>query len=133
MSASVAARIAEQVVDKSRRLFAVIAFNGRQFKVNEGDIIHIEHNVPLQVSDRIKLEKVLAVGGADFTLLGRPLLNPEMVSVKATVIEKTTTSPEPAYTKVAGKKIEKLDWLSRELTVLRINQIHVDESQVKSG
>ena len=52
------AKIAERALDKTRRLFAVIYLNGKQYKVSEGDIINVEHNVPLQLSDRIKLEKV---------------------------------------------------------------------------
>jgi hypothetical protein len=37
--------------------------------------------------------------------LGRPLLSKDLVSVKAVVIEKTTTAAEIDYDKVSGKKI----------------------------
>ncbi|KAI6189625.1 hypothetical protein M3Y97_00028900 [Aphelenchoides bicaudatus] len=125
-------KIAEQVDSKRMsRLFAVIHLQARQFRVVEGDIIHIEHNVELKFGDRIKLEKVLAVGNANFTLLGRPTLSKDLVSVNATVIEKTTTSPDVQYLKVSGKQIENLKWLSRELTVLRINQIQVDSKHLQ--
>lgn len=55
--ASLRDKIAEQVNDKSGRLFAIIHLQARQFRVIEGDIIHIEHNTPLKFGDRIKLEK----------------------------------------------------------------------------
>ena len=36
------------------------------------------------------------------------MLDQQLVSVQATVIEKSTTYPEPAYTHVDGKQIERL-------------------------
>jgi hypothetical protein len=51
-------KITEQVDDKSRRLFAIVHFHMKQFRVIEGDIIHVEHSIPLQFGDKIKLEKV---------------------------------------------------------------------------
>jgi hypothetical protein len=53
-------KIAEQVDEKHLgRLFAVIHLQARQFRVVEGDIIHIEHNSPLKFGDHIKMEKVV--------------------------------------------------------------------------
>lgn len=49
------------------------------------------------------------VGGKDFSLFGRPLLNSEHVMVNATVIEKTLTSPDVDYVHVGGKQINRLD------------------------
>lgn len=45
------------------------------------------------------------VGAENFTLIGRPLLDPRLVNVHATVIEKSTTSPEVIY----NPKIQKPD------------------------
>lgn len=82
--------INKQIATKSTgRLFAVIHLLGKQFKVTESDIIAIEGNWPPQPGDEIKLEKVLLVGSKDFTLIGRPILNRELISVDAIVIQKT--------------------------------------------
>ncbi|KAI5756551.1 hypothetical protein M8J77_025869 [Diaphorina citri] len=64
------------------RLFAIIHVLGRQTKVTPNDIIIVDSNsfAPLN-GDKIKFEKVLLVGGADFTLVGRPLLTPGLVNV----------------------------------------------------
>ncbi|XP_043923238.1 39S ribosomal protein L21, mitochondrial-like [Protopterus annectens] len=56
------------------RLFAVVHFAGRQWKVTNEDLIQIENEIDVQCGDRIRLEKVLLVGGDDFTLVGKPLL-----------------------------------------------------------
>ncbi|KAK0421361.1 hypothetical protein QR680_015197 [Steinernema hermaphroditum] len=127
---AVRAKIVERVSDVKNRLFAVVYVNNRQFKVSQDDLIHLHHNIPLDVGDKIKLEKILLVGGAEFTLVGRPLLDSQAVTVNATVIEKTTTSPELDYNMVNHKGIKVMKWLSKELTVLRINEIVVKPQAV---
>uniref|UniRef100_A0AC34F018 Ribosomal protein L21 n=1 Tax=Panagrolaimus sp. ES5 TaxID=591445 RepID=A0AC34F018_9BILA len=124
----VANQISEVVSNPKNRLFAVIFAHNRQFKVSQNDIIHLHYNSIIDIGQKIQLEKVLLVGGRDFTLFGRPLLNPEHVKVFATVIEKTAVQPELNYLKVSGKKITRTNFWSRELNVLRINEIIVDKS-----
>lgn len=48
------------------------------------------------------------VGGENFSLFGRPLLNSSNVRINATVVEKTTTYPELNYVQVDHKNIRKL-------------------------
>ncbi|KHN85727.1 39S ribosomal protein L21, mitochondrial [Toxocara canis] len=120
-------KIEAEMADETKRLFAVVYINGRQFKVGENDLITLQDNLPLDVGDKIKLEKVLLLGGQSFTLIGRPLLQSPSVRVNATVVEKTTQAPELKYTMVNHKSIRKLLWMSRELTVLRINEITIDK------
>lgn len=62
---------------------------GKQFKVTENDLIVVQGYWPPNPGDKLKLEKILLVGGTDFTLVGRPILNRELVGVDATVIDKT--------------------------------------------
>lgn len=50
--------VMELSADSRLRLFAVVYLNQKQFKMSQDDIIHLERNVPLDVGDRIKLEKV---------------------------------------------------------------------------
>lgn len=71
--------------------------NPKIFQVSDGDLINMEGNLPLNVGDEIKLEKVLMVGGTNFSLFGRPLLDASAVTVDAVVVEKKTTNPELHY------------------------------------
>ncbi|KAH7731251.1 50S ribosomal protein L21 [Aphelenchoides avenae] len=124
----VISKVSEEVAEKTNRLFAVVYINRRQYKVSQDDIIHVDHNQLFAVGEKLKLEKVLLVGGENFTLIGRPMLDASAVTVNATVIEKTYTQPEVKYIRAPGKKIHNLLWWSRELNVLRINEITVDQS-----
>ncbi|KAG8522550.1 39S ribosomal protein L21, mitochondrial, partial [Galemys pyrenaicus] len=76
------------------RLFAVVHFASRQWKVTAEDLILVENALDAACGERIRLEKVLLVGAADFTILGRPLLRQDLVRVEATVIEKTESWPK---------------------------------------
>uniref|UniRef100_A0A0R3S0Z5 HIT-type domain-containing protein n=1 Tax=Elaeophora elaphi TaxID=1147741 RepID=A0A0R3S0Z5_9BILA len=94
---------------KDARLFAVVYINKRQFKVSENDLIVLYDNVPLDVGDKIKLEKILAVGGKNFTLFGRPLIRSPIVTVNATVVEKTTSYPQLRYMMINHSKVRTLN------------------------
>ncbi|XP_042311768.1 39S ribosomal protein L21, mitochondrial isoform X2 [Sceloporus undulatus] len=59
------------------RLFAVVHFASRQWKVTSEDLILTENHVQAECGDRIRMEKVLLVGADNFTLLGKPLLGLE--------------------------------------------------------
>lgn len=83
--------------NKTGRLFAIIQVCGKQFKVTENDIIIVEGFWPPNIGERLKLEKVLLMGSTDFTLVGRPILNRELVSVEALVIEKTLSHTKTRF------------------------------------
>ena len=55
-------------------LFAVVEFQGMQYKVTKGDIIMLPR-FPAEIGEYICLKKCLAVGGESFTAIGRPFLD----------------------------------------------------------
>ncbi|PNF17589.1 hypothetical protein B7P43_G14404, partial [Cryptotermes secundus] len=91
------------------RLFAVVHVCGKQFKVTTEDIIIIEGNWAPQIGDKLKLEKVLLVGGSDFSLIGRPILSSELVSVHATVIEKALSHIKTIFRKKKRQQYQRIN------------------------
>lgn len=70
-------KLAAKEIEKFKhggRLFAVIYLGGHQWKITTEDILVVQGHMHFDVGDRIRLEKVLLVGGENFTLVGRPLL-----------------------------------------------------------
>uniref|UniRef100_A0A8C3IWG3 Large ribosomal subunit protein bL21m n=1 Tax=Chrysemys picta bellii TaxID=8478 RepID=A0A8C3IWG3_CHRPI len=63
------------------RLFAVVHFASKQWKVTSEDLVLIENMLTAECGDRIRLEKVLLVGADDFTLIGKPLLGKDLIYV----------------------------------------------------
>ncbi|KAK7930100.1 hypothetical protein WMY93_006495 [Mugilogobius chulae] len=107
------------------RLFAVVHFAGRQWKVTDEDLILVENHIPAECGDRIRLEKVLLVGAQDFTLVGRPLLTKDLVWVEATVVEKTESRPKVHMRFIRRKRYQRKRIIVQPQTVLRINSVRL--------
>lgn len=107
------------------RLFAVVHFASRQWKVTNEDLILIENHIEAECGDRIYLEKVLLVGAEDFTLVGRPLLGKELARVRATVIEKTESWPKVHMVFWKRHRFQRKKIIVQPQTVLRINSIEL--------
>ncbi|XP_004065534.1 39S ribosomal protein L21, mitochondrial [Oryzias latipes] len=105
------------------RLFAVVHFAGRQWKVTNEDLILIENHIDAECGERIRVEKVLLVGAEDFTLVGRPLLGRELARVEATVIEKTESWPKVHMRFWKRHRYQRKRIIVQPQTVLRINSI----------
>ncbi|XP_011697514.1 PREDICTED: 39S ribosomal protein L21, mitochondrial [Wasmannia auropunctata] len=112
--------------DRIGRAFAIVQVCGKQFKVTENDIIIIEGFWPPNIGDQLKLEKVLLVGSKDFTLVGRPILNRELVSVDATVIEKTLSHTKTRFRFKPRKQYRRINFYRIQYTMLRINSININ-------
>ena len=100
-------------------MFAIIETGGKQYKVNEGDIIFVE-KLNVEEGSTYTFEKVLAIGGEN-TVIGTPVV--EGASVEAKVVaqgkakkvivfkykpkkgEKTKQGHRQPYTKVQIEKI----------------------------
>ncbi|XP_061465902.1 large ribosomal subunit protein bL21m [Rhineura floridana] len=107
------------------RLFAVVHFASRQWKVTSEDLILIDNDIPAECGDRIRMEKVLLVAADDFTLLGKPLLGKDLVRVEATVIEKTESWPRIRMIFLRKRRFQRKKILIQPQTVLRINTIEI--------
>lgn len=107
------------------RLFAVVHFAGRQWKVTDQDLILIENHIEAECGDRIRMEKVLLLGAEDFTLVGRPLLGKDLVRVEATVVEKTESWPRVHMVFWKRHRFQRKKIFVQPQTVLRINSIQL--------
>ena len=109
-----------------KRLFAVVYLYAAQHLMTEGDIILVRKYFPAEVGARVKIERVLLVGSENLTLVGRPVLDRDLVHVEATVIEKTLSH---VYSDVRHVPRRSCHWRWRfnryPLTFLRINKIRV--------
>ncbi|MFW6237993.1 MAG: 50S ribosomal protein L21 [Halanaerobiales bacterium] len=65
-------------------MYAVIKTGGKQYKVEEGQIVKVE-KLPVEEDEDIEFDRVLAYSGEDEVEFGRPYL--EDVSVRGRVIE----------------------------------------------
>lgn len=107
------------------RLFAVVQICGKQFKITDNDLIIIEGSFPPTIGDRLKLEKILCVGGKFFSLIGRPLIQNDLVDIHATIIEKTLSHTKIVFKKIRRKQYMRTNFYRIERTMIRINSIRI--------
>ncbi|RNA19561.1 iron-sulfur NUBPL isoform X1 [Brachionus plicatilis] len=105
------------------RLFAVVMIGGSQFKITTEDVILVKNHFFPTIGDRIRLEKVLLVGGKDFTVIGKPLVSKNFVNIEATVIEKTLSNNVIVFRYKPRKDNRRMDFHKGVQTLLRINSI----------
>lgn len=117
-----------EAVSQNNRLFAVVHICGKQFKVTDNDLILIDGYWPPNVGDRIKLQKVLLVGGKDFTLIGRPVLDQDTVNVTATVVDKDLSHTRTNFKRLKRKQYMRINFIRKEITMLRINSVNVTQN-----
>uniref|UniRef100_A0A7M5VAS8 Large ribosomal subunit protein bL21m n=1 Tax=Clytia hemisphaerica TaxID=252671 RepID=A0A7M5VAS8_9CNID len=113
---------------ENKKLFAVVHISGKQFKVAHNDVIMTNNKIEAECGDTIRLEKVLAVGGRNFTLLGQPLLKRDLVNVEAMVMEKTKGEKKIAFKKKRRKGYKRWKGHRQDLSVLKIKSINFDSS-----
>lgn len=101
--------------------FAVVHVGAHQFKVVPGDLIITEKLIGAEVQDKIFLEKVLLVGGVDFTDIGQPLV--EGARVLATVEEQTLAEKVIVFKMKRRKQYRRWNGHRQQITVLRIEDI----------
>lgn len=107
------------------RLFCVVHISARQYKVTKGDII-VTDKLNCDPGSEIYINKVLLVGGSDFTLIGTPVLRPDLVRVRGTVIEHTKTTKVIAFKKKRRNRRKRRVGHRSFLTLIRINDINVE-------
>uniref|UniRef100_A0A915M8K4 HIT-type domain-containing protein n=1 Tax=Meloidogyne javanica TaxID=6303 RepID=A0A915M8K4_MELJA len=84
------------VSDQTRKLFAVIYIQNKQFKVMQDDLIHIESNIPVDVGDEIKFEKTTTSPEIIYNFNTMYIHNPLWLSQELNVIRINNINVEEA-------------------------------------
>ncbi|MGI6404209.1 MAG: 50S ribosomal protein L21 [Oscillospiraceae bacterium] len=62
-------------------MYAVIETGGKQYRVQEGDVLYIE-KLDVEVDSTVTFDKVMAVGKDDGVVVGKPLVDGAKVTAK---------------------------------------------------
>jgi large subunit ribosomal protein L21 len=68
-------------------MYAIIFDGGRQFKVEEGQLLDIDYRETAETGDKVEFDRVLAIGGADGLKLGQPTVSGAKVSASVVGLE----------------------------------------------
>ncbi|CAB3234767.1 unnamed protein product [Arctia plantaginis] len=115
-----------QLIEKNAsRNFAIVHLLGKQWRVTDGDLLVVEGIWPPNIGDQIKLDKVLLAGTKDFSLIGRPLVQPGLVNVTATIISKGLSHTRTHFKKKRRKQYMRINFARAQQTMLRINAVEI--------
>lgn len=104
-----------------KQVFAVVQVGSHQFKVTPGDEIYVEKLLYTDVNDEVALERVLLLGSASRTVIGRPVV--PGASVLALVEEHALDAKIIVFKKKRRKNYRRTQGHRQDLTRLRIMEI----------
>ena len=102
-------------------MFAVIRTGGKQYRVCENDVIHVER-LDAETGATLTLSEVLMVGGDAGTTIGTPLV--DGASVSAEVLEQGRGPKILVFKKKRRKDYQRTRGHLQDLTTLRIKGIN---------
>ncbi len=104
-------------------MFAIIKTGGRQYRVQEGDVLAVE-KVPAGASPRIFFNQVLLIADDKETVIGTPLV--EKAAVRARIIEDFKDAKVIVFKKKRRKQYRRTRGHRQELTRVKIERIIPD-------
>ena len=101
-------------------MYAIIVTGGKQYKVENGDVIYIE-KLDAEDNAEVTFDKVLAVGADDGIKVGAPYV--EGASVTAKVLEHVKGNKVIVFKKIKRKGFDKKNGHRQCLTKIEIESI----------
>lgn len=100
---------------------AVIKTQGRQFTVQEGDVLFVNRFKDTQAGDTVAIDSVLALGEGESMAIGSPTV--EGASVSATILENKRGKKITVLKKKRRKGYRLKQGHRQELSVIKIDSI----------
>lgn len=117
--------VKSSIAENRSRNFAIVHVMGKQRRVTDGDLLIVEGHWPPSLGDRVNFDKVLLAGSDDFTLIGRPVVQPGLVKVTGTVVGKTLSTTRTHFRKKRRKQYMRIAFMRAFQTTVRINRVKI--------
>ncbi|MGQ9672915.1 MAG: 50S ribosomal protein L21 [Candidatus Aminicenantales bacterium] len=104
-------------------MFAIIKTGGKQYRVQEGDVLDVE-KLPAEPSQRFHFSQVLLIAEGKNTLIGTPLI--EKAIVQAEVLENFKHKKIIVFKKKRRKQYRRTRGHRQQLTRVKIERIIAD-------
>ncbi|MFO8111074.1 MAG: 50S ribosomal protein L21 [Desulfosalsimonadaceae bacterium] len=101
-------------------MYAVIATGGKQYKVNEGDILRIE-KIAGDIGDAVSMDRVLMVAEGDNVTIGTPVVDNAVVN--ASIVEQAKAKKVLVFKYKRRKRFRRKQGHRQPFTAIRIENI----------
>ena len=101
-------------------MYAVVESGGKQYKVQEGDILRVE-KIPGEVGSSVTFDKVLLFSEGDTVDIGKPIL--EKATVSGHIVQQGKTKKVIVFKYKRRKRYRKKRGHRQQYTALKIDTI----------
>lgn len=101
-------------------MYAVVATGGKQYRVQEGDVLRMEKIVG-NVGDPVSFDRVLLISDGQNLIVGRPVV--EQASVKARIVEQDRSKKIIVFKYKRRKGYRRKQGHRQDYTAVRIDNI----------
>ncbi len=100
---------------------AIICTQGKQFSVNEGNILLVDRFIGSKAGDVIEIKDILVLGEGGSAVIGNPIVSG--ATVKAKILENKRARKVMIYKKKRRKGYQRKRGHRQELSVIKIEEI----------
>jgi large subunit ribosomal protein L21 len=101
-------------------MFAIVKTGGKQYRVAAGDQITVER-IEGDVGAEVSLAEVLAIGGTESPVIGKPII--ANAAVRAKIVQQPRGTKVIVFKKKRRKNYRRKRGHRQELTVLKIEEV----------
>ena len=101
-------------------MYAVISSGGKQYRVQEGDLLRVE-KISGEVGDKVSFDKVLMYSDGENATVGTPLL--EKASVNGHIVEQGKAKKIIVFKYKRRKRYRRKQGHRQQFTAVKIDQI----------
>jgi large subunit ribosomal protein L21 len=112
-----------RILDKGKKMFAIIKSGGKQYRVQQGDVLDVE-KLPAGAGEKFHFSQVLLIADDKETLIGMPFV--EKALVRAEVIEDFKDGKVIVFKKKRRKQFRRTRGHRQQLTRVRVEKIIPD-------
>ncbi|KAI9472807.1 hypothetical protein LPJ78_004508 [Coemansia sp. RSA 989] len=112
-----------------QKYYATVVIKGRPFTVTQNDVVVMDRIKDLELGDALALNQVTELGSRDYTIKGRPYVDPSLYRIEATVIEHPDGKQFTVVKKKQRTASQKTTYHRNYYTMLRISLIDVNKIQ----
>ncbi|KAJ2160704.1 hypothetical protein GGF46_002062 [Coemansia sp. RSA 552] len=112
-----------------QKYYATVLIKGRPFTVTQNDVVVMDRMKDLELGDILRLNQVTELGSRDYTIKGRPFVNPSLYRIEATVIEHPDGKRFTVVKKKQRTAGQKTTHHRNYHTMLRISLVDVNKIQ----
>ena len=103
-------------------MYAIVNTGGKQYKVQEGDILRIE-KIPGEIGAGVDFDQVLMVSDGENVTIGTPTL--ENVGIKAHIVDQGKTKKVLVFKYKRRKRYRRKQGHRQQFTAVKIDKIEV--------